>query len=397
MPFSILHTDKSEVVPTHVIVDFVYNSILATVVCAALLSSFKKLFHVIVNTLANHPIPPAAAYIPSKLPHPNPPGAAIPFGIPLLQASEEQIAAFMAFRGEKLSASVKETPDATHKEEQRLETLRQKRLEEVARVAAEYRGLLYEERTMKWIDDHFRLKLRNLKYPFVDRHWNGWSSFWLETGPHLRSMCVASFTLIFEHIVNGFIFPMCYLVTHDIFYVKLALYGEVGFMIYASGLILMSYRLGRDVTIEQMHRSVWHLLLLHHLCALILCSGCLILADRVPMDLVSYFLLALLGLTSSLHYVGVVLDFSPLSYATSPKIRFWNHVFCLFSQLWFRGIYWWRLSYLAVMHTFDMHGLGLAIFVTLIMLLFTAFNVDFVKFHFKATKGCWERMNLKNL
>jgi hypothetical protein len=37
----------------------------------------------------------------------------------------------------------------------------------------------------------------------------------------------------------------------------------------------------------------------------------------------------------------------------------------------------------------DTLGVGAAVIVTLILLLFTVFNVDFVKFHVKATKACW--------
>ena len=93
----------------------------------------------------------------------------------------------------------------------------------------------------------------------------------------------------------------------------MALYGEVAYMIYASVSILASYVLGRDVTVEQMHEAVWPLLLVHHLAAIALCFGCIIIGESVPKDLVCAALLAMLGLTSSLHYVGQILDFSPFT------------------------------------------------------------------------------------
>lgn len=58
-------------------------------------------------------------------------------------------------------------------------------------------------------------------------------------------------------------------------------------------------------------------------------------------------------------------------------------------QIVFRVINWMRLFYVCVVHCMDTLGVGAAVIVTLILLLFTVFNVDFVKFHVKATKACW--------
>jgi hypothetical protein len=44
-------------------------------------------------------------------------------------------------------------------------------LQDVANGAAEYKGLLYQERLMMWINDHFPLRKTNLKYPYVGAHW----------------------------------------------------------------------------------------------------------------------------------------------------------------------------------------------------------------------------------
>ena len=84
-------------------------------------------------------------------------GSAIPFDVPLMKATDEQIVAFMKFRGKETWPDEKQSRDFA--------------LRQVAHAAAEYKGFLYEERTMKWIDDHFRLRLKNLSYPYVDRHW----------------------------------------------------------------------------------------------------------------------------------------------------------------------------------------------------------------------------------
>lgn len=74
-----------------------------------------------------------------------------------MQATDDQIGAFMKFRGNTTWPDEKVHRDIA--------------LRQVAQAAAEYKGFLYEERTMKWIDDHFRLRLPKLKYPYVDRHW----------------------------------------------------------------------------------------------------------------------------------------------------------------------------------------------------------------------------------
>lgn len=235
-----------------------------------------------------------------------------------------------------------------------------------------------------------------MSYPYVDCHCNGWGSFWIETAPRTRQMFIASVAIIIEHIVNGLVLPVCYLCTHNQLYFGLAMYGEVAFMIYTSSWIAVSYLTGRDVTVEQMHPAVWPLLLLHHFSTLVLCIGCILIGESVPKDLVCYVLLALLGLTSSLHYVNQILDFSPMSLANAPRTRLLNHIFCLASQIAFRVVYWVQLIYLSVIHCLEFHGSGIGLTVLLIMLLFTAFNVDFVKFHFKATRACWTKMREMN-
>ncbi len=170
-----------------------------------------------------------------------------------------------------------------------------------------------------------------------------------------------------------------------------ALYGELAYMIHASALILASYGLKRDVTIEQLHEAVWPLLLIHHLATIGLCSGCIII-ESVPKDLVCVVLLAMLGFTSSLHYIGQILDFSPIAQVNAPYTRLCNHVFCLSSQIAFRGIYWIRICYLSVVSCLETLGVGVTVLVALMLLLFTLFNIDFVKFHVKATKACWMKI-----
>lgn len=226
----------------------------------------------------------------------------------------------------------------------------------------------------------------------VSAYRNGWSSFWVETGDHIRKMFISSVSVLFEHCINGFVLPVCYLVTQNDVYLIVCLYSEVGYMIYATTWIIFSYVYGKDVTVEQMHSAVWPLLLLHHISSLILCIGCIYFIEAAPKDLICWVFLALLGLTSSLHYVGQILDFSPLAQANRPWVRMFAHIVCLSSQIVFRMIYWLKIVFMTVVHCLDTHSLRMATIVLIILLLFTLFNVDFIRFHYKATMGCWKKL-----
>ena len=193
-------------------------------------------------------------------------------------------------------------------------------------------------------------------------------------------MFISSTAIISEHSVDGLIVPGLYLPTRDELYYVMALNGEAAYMIYASVSILASHALGRDVTVEQMHEAVWPLLLVHHLATIALCSACILIGESVPKDLVCAALLAMLGLTSSLHYVGQILDFSPFAQAAAPYSRLGSHVFCLASQIAFRVIYWIRICYLSVVTCLETLGVSVAVIVASILLLFTLFNIDLSSF-----------------
>mmetsp|Transcript_18430 Transcript_18430/g.53144 ORF Transcript_18430/g.53144 Transcript_18430/m.53144 type:complete len:370 (-) Transcript_18430:64-1173(-) len=330
----------------------------------------RILLECLVCFLFSEDIPASKACIPARLPHPNPAGSAVLFEVPLKRATDDQICAFMQFRGlEEWSG-----------------------LDAVVYEAAAYKGELYEQRTMKWIDDHFRRKLPNLQYPYVARHWNGWSSFWLETAPQIRKMCIASLILTVEHLVTGLILPAMYLRSKKVVFFDMSMYGEIGFQMVSCAHILASFYLERDVTIEQMHKAVWPLLLVHHICTIFLCVLSLSLGDSCPREGVCQFLFALLGLTSTLHYLGQIMDFSPISQANTPYLRMANHLFTLVAMIWFRCIYWVKISFFTIEHAAQNSGNTTAVLVALVLLLFSAFNFDFVKFHLKATRGCWKKI-----
>lgn len=136
-------------------VEFFSQITAMAVVWICILSIVERISRSIATIFWCHPIPIEKASIPSQLPHPNPPGSAIPFDIPLSHATDAQIQAFMDFRG--ISGSY--------------QCLDKTKLQQVANSAAEYKGWLYQVRTMQWIDDHFRLRKPKLNYPYVGAHW----------------------------------------------------------------------------------------------------------------------------------------------------------------------------------------------------------------------------------
>ena len=153
-------------------VEFISKITILLTIWISIISIVKITCQSLATVMWSRPIPATRAFLPSKLPHPNPPGGAVPFDVPLLKASTEQIVAFMAFRGHgeeegwSEKEMLKKMGGADH-----TTRARESVLQLVANSAAAYKGELYEERFMKWVDDHFRLKLPNLRYPYVDRHW----------------------------------------------------------------------------------------------------------------------------------------------------------------------------------------------------------------------------------
>ena len=148
------------------ILDFFTKITVSVLIWICIISLVKRISHTIATKFCSKPIPINVASIPSKTPHPNPPGSAIPFDIPLLNATDDQIQAFMEFRGGISSLLGEEMNNNKPPEERRVIIL-----QHVANSAAEYKGLLYQERAMKWINEHFRLHKSNLRYPYVGRHW----------------------------------------------------------------------------------------------------------------------------------------------------------------------------------------------------------------------------------
>ena len=128
-------------------------------------------------------MPPEKAWLPLDLPHPNPAGDTVPFPLKLTDATPEQCVAFMVFRGKSWKPA-----DG---------------LQPVAVECAKYKGDQFDEKTMKWEDDHFRLQLPNLRFPVAAKHWNGFAGWFMEIGSFQRDGYVGKACVFIEHIIFG--------------------------------------------------------------------------------------------------------------------------------------------------------------------------------------------------
>jgi len=61
--------------------EFIVKSAFMLLVWILLLSLTRRACTIIASVFWSHPIPFGAVYIPSNIPHPNPPGSAVPFDL----------------------------------------------------------------------------------------------------------------------------------------------------------------------------------------------------------------------------------------------------------------------------------------------------------------------------
>ena len=323
-------------------------------------------------------MPPAAAFIPAAFPHANPAGDAVPFELALTEAPTQHVQAFMAFRG---------VPGWT---------LAGGGLDAAAVECARYKGELFDAKVTQWEKDHFELRLPHLAFPFPDKHWNGWAGFWLETGPYKRGCYCGNLTLGVEHLLCGLALPLLFLHTGDPRYFAWSLYGDIGANCVSNALIAASYATGENLLLEKYSRPLWHLLTTHHVCAIAMCVLGLYFGEDTPRDVACLLLVALLGTTGAMHLFSVALDLTPWSMGDAPLFRFGFQLATLLSMLWFRVVYWAVLCYQVVAAAYDKSGAATASLTSLILLVFSAFNADFVGFHVKATSGSWKKMQKAN-
>ena len=317
-------------------------------------------------------MPAAKAYIPSTLPHPNPDGDAVPFPLKLTDAPPEKVLAFMKFR----EISDWKTGDS---------------LDAVAVEAAKYKGEQFDEKVLKWEHEHFQLRKKGLSFPFPAKHWNGWAGFWSETGSYKRGVYEGNLALGLEHVLCGLVLPMLYLRTSDPWYFAWSMYGDIGANVVSNCLILASYATGKNYLLEKYSRAVWHLLATHHCCAICLCWLGLLYGEATPRDLSCLLIVSLLGTTGAMHLFGTALDLTPWGIEDAPWLRCTYQMLTLSTMLWFRVVYWVVLLYQLTVVAYAKGGLLVGAFTLVVLLLFTAFNADFVGFHYKAAIAMYKR------
>lgn len=116
------------------------RSAVMLVVWLVILSISKRSCTLMASALWSQPIPIHSAFIPSKLPHPNPPGGAIPFDLPLLEASESDVEKFMFFMFTENQGCVDVQLTNNDNPKDKKWTL-----QDVANYAAAYKGQLVRE------------------------------------------------------------------------------------------------------------------------------------------------------------------------------------------------------------------------------------------------------------
>jgi hypothetical protein len=332
-----------------------------------------KFFGLLANIFCSY-MPPSCAFIPKSLPHANPPGSAIPFEIPLETAKDKQLLEFMQYR-KKLDWK---PADGLHL---------------VAIEAAKYKAELFDEKSLKWEDEHFRLRLPGLKFPFPDKHWNGWSGFWLEVGPYNRGKMLGNIVLGIEHFVVGLILPMNYLYGDGLpRNFAWAMYADIGANVVESLLVFMSYATKENYTVTKYSRAIWPLILMHHISAIGMCSLGLYLGDTCPRALACELIIALLGTTGAGHLMMIVIDFTPFAFPDSPVTRLLFGAVLTGAMIWFRAIYWINLAYKTIVISSEVSDSWIVLILTTVsLLLFTAFNLDFIKYHVKSVMASWKK------
>jgi len=317
-------------------------------------------------------VPLASVCIPAELPHPDPAGESPPFQIPLLEATQEQLEKYISFRGLKVQVTD---------------------FKAIAADATVYKAILFDAKTNNWEYDHFYLKKKGLSFPAPAPHWAGWTGWWAENGPYKQAQMPGSLAFAFEHFVCGFLFPMNYLYGKELglplggdeLNFAFALYGDIGANIVTTTLCVASYVTNTNLTLEKYSRAIWPLIILHHVAATGMSCIALTVGPACPKDLACLLIISLLGTTGMGHLLIVPFDMTPWN--DNKVIKLFFQGILTSSMIWFRVLYWTVLVYRILIQTYVTNqGVLVWVFITVSLLLFTVFNLEFVGYHYKAVK-----------
>ena len=101
-------------------------------------------------------------------------------------------------------------------------------------------------------------------------------------------------------------------------------------------------------------------------------------------------MISLLGTTGCFHLLVVPLTYSPVN--DQPRVGFVVQTIVVASMLWFRVVYWVVLCQQLVAEVVSEGGMLVGGGCVAALLLFTLFNIDFVKYHLKVERTVYRRM-----
>lgn len=339
----------------------------------------KLALHRFMNKIAGD-IPLETVRIPTTFPVVDPPGASVEFEKRVVDATKEEIADFLEYRGLDRDAGLGVAADE----------------------AITLRRELWD---IKLFTHYYQIyTLSNRKWPYAKQmlSWSGWKGWYREMGPNSQKWVLGNAMYAFQHALTGLIAAIHLYVAPSSEIVRFALYSDIGFNIVDLVLMIVSVAMGIDVTIlcgvrmkpsaegttdMRAMNGTYKGLIVHHFGAFMLEAVSLSMDTSKSADFVAESLVALLGTTGALHFYASLMAYTPVR-----QNRMWdflNNLIILSVFMWYRAIYWviivLRGSYLSFLNGGAVTGLTTAFFYA----FFTIFNYHGVMGYVKSTKRAW--------
>lgn len=223
-------------------------------------------------------------------------------------------------------------------------------------------------------------------------------------GPSTKAFFLGNFAYAVQHGVSGIMAYIAWTRFGDIsekdawFIFKLAVYLDVGFNITDLILMGISILFSIDITIYSGPRfkpvaknrknmkaisGIMKLLLMHHLGAVGMELSGLYLGPE--LDLGCRLLISLLGTTGCLHFICVCAGYTPIvnQFVLSSFIL---HFGTFIAMLYYRAYQWIIVVNEGLKATYHKGGYQATISVSFALLIFTLFNLDFIKHYYKVSK-----------
>ena len=289
--------------------------------------------------------------LPSQLPWPDPAGQSLPFDVPVPEASAEQLARFLAFRGIKCLAFMSD-------EEQR---------ETAAREAVTYMQELWDAKHDDWCHRRYALKEKGLAFPYRAPFMNDWN-FYGETSAHLRPVGTGQIIFALEHFLIGVGLPLIYLFSRNDSVFYFLMYADMAWESYDMLAMFWRRATGSDYTVSRYDKAIDSVMVPHHIFTVGLEMMALMAAAGISKPFMTQVLIAN-HLTGGLMLAAVVLHQTPAQ--SWPQLLHGFQAVVLGSLYLCRVVWWTPMSAaclrLAYIYTGDfpdyitrlgLHGLG---------------------------------------